>query len=412
MAAYADLIFAFGLARLQFPEDVHDLLGGDCRVLAPAGDVHSVLFEAYVYRIMQALRGEPLAGRLPVEMRKRMGGLEWGTLNSANMRYAVDRARASSRILEPDVRINPYRFVACRFDANADGRPDAGTIRATLSDAADAEDLKARLAQLRSVAVTASGAWREQDDLVRTALGEALWAGQAFAAEILSECLPVYDAARPSMEAHQRIDFLTAALSAALRYRRRDFFLPLAARACELARELDPVDFALFGDALERCARGYHVFHLGNELEGLLHEVTDRIRDGISRPTSGPENRCSLVRCLLAVAVGRYLLGHDAAARAIVEEARAFLFGLDLKGQAKVHLACTYAAAAARSPAKDEARSRLGELFDRLEGIEDTFTTMAYFSQSRIQFLEAVVLAVTESPAAGPDAVVPANANV
>jgi hypothetical protein len=390
MAAYADLIFAFGLARLGQPQDVQDLLERPNRELAGAGDVHLLLYTAYAHRILQALQGEPLAGRLPSELRGRIADL--GSRLMDTERYAVDRACAASRILEPDARINPYRFIH-----NSSLSPYVEEGPATLCDAVDVGELRSRLQELGTGKAIAKGGPRWQDELLQAALGQARWAGVEFAEDYLAHVLPACDHSLPPMEIHGIVSLLAEGVTVAYRYGRRDFFLPLAARIRQMVRGVPERFLAHWAGALDLCVRGWHQFGLRDEIEDLLADVNERVPAPGLRATKFTQEGCALMRCLAPVAVGRYLLGETRAAEGVIEELRSYLFALRLKTLHKVDLACSYAAAVARSPDRNSVRTRIEELFDRVEDVEDTYSTMEYFSQSRIQFLEAVILAVTES---------------
>src|SRR5262245_7621682 len=91
--AYIDLLFAFGLARLKQATDAHTLLNQAGAVLLPLGEAHACLFDAFEYRIRQALREQPHAGPLPPEQMERLENID------RLERYAVDRLRKHSRVL-------------------------------------------------------------------------------------------------------------------------------------------------------------------------------------------------------------------------------------------------------------------------------------------------------------------------
>jgi hypothetical protein len=417
MGAYADLVFSFGLARLGCPADARELMERGGRELAGAGLVHSTLGEAYAYRIDRALAGQPPGGRLPVGMWERIE--TWERTRepdrvrlAVNPRYTFDQIRRASRILEPDVRVDPYRFFHTRSDA-----PDSYRILATLSDMPGPEELRDRVRELLAVAGDHSTGQRRRDavlprrraEILRSALEQALWAGREFAVEMLGQAIPTYDAAQPSMQLIDRVFFLSAGLSPAVRYARRDFFLPLMARLLELLREAPALTFSSLTAVFDTCVRGLHGFGLRNELEVLLGDITAWFEREGGRTVPDLKARCAVMGHLLTVAVGRYFLGQVTAAEALIEEVRAYLFASTLEWQDKTRLASAYAAAVACSPDRAVRRARTEELFARVEGVEDTFTSMEYFSQSRIQFLESVVLAATAPPAADEVLVVTAD---
>ena len=101
--AYADLTFAFGLARLGEASECRALQAKAKDVLQHGDEVHSFLLQAYNYRLEQLLESKPHAGPLPDEYLEQLGLMERLAL------YKVDRLRKHSRILEPQEKIDPYR---------------------------------------------------------------------------------------------------------------------------------------------------------------------------------------------------------------------------------------------------------------------------------------------------------------
>ena len=85
------------------------------RPRCPGGDpVHTALREGFEFRITQVREGKPPRGRLPAPLLARihdLGGLP---------RYAVDKLREHSRVLEPTAHIGGYEDVVFRK-----GRPDS-----------------------------------------------------------------------------------------------------------------------------------------------------------------------------------------------------------------------------------------------------------------------------------------------
>jgi hypothetical protein len=108
-AAYADLLFAFVLARRGAVEPCRRLCQEAERVLSQeaAGGankaptpVHPCLLRAFAYRISQALAGVPALDSLPADL---FDGLD------RIPRFIVDRLRQSSRVLEPHEQVDVYR---------------------------------------------------------------------------------------------------------------------------------------------------------------------------------------------------------------------------------------------------------------------------------------------------------------
>src|SRR5262245_30831326 len=68
--AYLDLIFAFGRARLGDDVAVNGLLASAREALyhTDTDEAHRLLYDAFAYRVRQALEGRPHTGPLPHEL--------------------------------------------------------------------------------------------------------------------------------------------------------------------------------------------------------------------------------------------------------------------------------------------------------------------------------------------------------
>src|SRR5262249_32014116 len=133
--AYVDLVFSFGLARLGETDAARDILSRARTALHGKDDAHRFRLNAFEHRIRQALDSTPHTGRLPNEQ------LEYLEQMERLLRYAVDRLRNHSRILEPDQRINPYRHWGARIS-------DFEKALAELTDLTDRNELAARVDKL------------------------------------------------------------------------------------------------------------------------------------------------------------------------------------------------------------------------------------------------------------------------
>jgi hypothetical protein len=131
-AAYVDLMFAFGHARLGDENGTRELLArGTARLnstvldrtlvtesgkknwieVVPRNDpAHQLLANGFTYRIEQALAGMPHQGMLPAEFLSTLD--EWEHSRRVEQKrdhYIVERVRSESCILEL-TRVNPYRL--------------------------------------------------------------------------------------------------------------------------------------------------------------------------------------------------------------------------------------------------------------------------------------------------------------
>jgi hypothetical protein len=96
---------------------------------------------------------------------------------------------------------------------------------------------------------------------------------------------------------------------------------------------------------------------------------------------------------MLHVAAGRFYFGRNEQAEAVLNVARATLFQNVLDAARQTELACTYAATLGYAPV-EQAQTRVDELFHKLEGIRDTFTTSSHYSRFQLALVENVVLAL------------------
>ena len=133
--AYIDLMFGFGLARLGEHDTYRELLDRAREQLNGVGEAHAFLFNAFEYRIRQALEGRAPTGSLPDEQMEYLEHMERGE------RYAVDRLRDRSRILEPDTKLDPYRHWTATLN-------DLDRSLAALADTFDRKEVAERVAQL------------------------------------------------------------------------------------------------------------------------------------------------------------------------------------------------------------------------------------------------------------------------
>ncbi|MBL8798151.1 MAG: hypothetical protein JNM56_29915, partial [Planctomycetia bacterium] len=172
-AAYADLILAWGLARLGAERDSCQLVKQARTVLTSRDAVHRFLLEAYSHRIQQVLEGRSAEGPLPDHLL-----LQLRDLNDLD-RYKIAWLRQRSRILEPCEQVDPFQGDVQRqyFD-------DLNPLLARLGEVRDRNELAARIQQLLELA--ASGSHRAAlPRVLRAALAQAPRVGEPFALALL-----------------------------------------------------------------------------------------------------------------------------------------------------------------------------------------------------------------------------------
>jgi hypothetical protein len=403
MKGYVDLLFAFGMARLGEHGTCRELLQRASAELAgkdwgDKAEVHSFLLQAFHYRITQALEGKPHGGPLPPEQLEYLDAMEkeggrsgkGGGLN----RYAIDRLRKQSRILEPDQDLDPYRHLKARKTFEKE--------LAALPDVVDREEVAARLLRLFQEVRGGQGANEARAFILTEALNQAPRIGEDFAREILGRVLPVYDVLagsgpRQPDELSRLASLLEKGLFTAAHFDRMEHVSPLVERFASLLRalhgslQLETLS-VLAGQSL-RSLRKLGMRDQIDHLLGLMAEVVLHGRDLRALAEDPIGTRADSLRALLQVAGGWYYFGRDQQAEAVLEAARALIFREELDSKKRVPLVCDYAATAGQGP-PEKARLRLTELFSRLQGLKETWTTSGYYARYQFEIVEAVILAV------------------
>src|SRR5262249_41448485 len=142
--------------------------------------------------------------------------------------------------------------------------------------------------------------------------------------------------------------------------------------------------------------RGLRKLGMRDEIAGLLQQLEDVILEGQSLKALRGQvaaKGSAAMRALLHIAAGWYYFDRDKQAEAVLNEAKFWLYQQELLAPERPRLACAYVAALAQAPGEG-AQKRIDELFHRLEGIRDTYTTNTHYSQSQLNVVEAVVQAV------------------
>jgi hypothetical protein len=397
-AAYADLMMAFGLARLGDAQESQRLQERACEVLGDIDNVHSFLLAAFDYRIHQALDGKGVGGPLPRDFFDLLPAAEGrGDPESDERRLnqlKADRLRQKSRILEPQEALNAYdRFLAHHKDP-------LGQALAFLSDVDDKQELERQVRLLLERA--APKRKKDKSDrprVLKTVLAVAPRLGEAFALEILGQ----FDAAwAETHDVEIQADLLDNALLLAAHFDQSALVQRFVAKYHEFLKK-DQAEIARHGEALAgHCFRGLRKFGLRDEIEVLLHELAAALTQGgspaeLRRRQGWP----ALLGTLLHVAAGWFFFHKDEEAVRLLEEARLVLYGNTLSREDATKLACRYASTLGQAPV-DVALQGIEEMLDKLEGVYDNFTTHTHFSLSQLMVVEAIVLGiVTEDFAMG-----------
>lgn len=395
--AYKDLMFAFGLSRLGEVGICHRLKHQATEILGPIDEVHSFLLQAFTYRVEQALAGNPHSGPLPPEQLEYLEAIRTKAKNAPVndpervSPFLVDRLRQFSLILEPDERIDAYRtWRHPRDDLERELRKvyeftERGPIEEALGKL-----LKSAKIPRQTLAV------------LRTGFDVGPRLSEKFTITLLDRLIALRDVVTIVQDLHeleQRTALLDRALFLAAHYDRTQHVQSLVSVFVQLV-ESQRGDQAV--EALDTLAgqglRGLRKLGLREEIETLLHRMSDLVMQGQNLPAVRARLRDNWVhslRALLQIASGWLYFGQLDEAVPILDQAARVLFDPDttVAPAYRTKLACRYVEALGQLPV-EIALKRFEELFQRLNQLYDTFTTNSHYSLSQLQVVEAVVLAV------------------
>lgn len=386
--AYADLTFAFGLARLGEPLHCDKLLQNARKKLAGQDELHAWLQEAYTLRIHQALRGEPTSTALPAELRERVNTLP------RDLPYKCDRLRQLSRLLEPHEGVDAQ----ARFHQHHDD--SIGRELALLSFTSDRTALRERLQALLDAPSRQHRANRGV--IIGKGLELAPRLGGDFAQRLLERIMPALADLDDSLQAQAVIiekgiqlaaHFDQAAMVTSLVNR---FLTLVSAGAGNALGDLEPI--------LEQSFRGLRKFGMRDIIGTLLQRMTEALLAGrdlhqarlelAAQATGGMlKERLSAWKSLLHVAAGWLYVSQEELALPILDETRALLLQKVLHPLEQTSLASAYAAALGQASA-ELALPRYLELFRKLERVNAVLTTDSHLSMPQLGVVEAVVLAL------------------
>jgi hypothetical protein len=409
--AYVDLFFSFGLARLSEVDASDRLLRRATDALGQRGQAHEFLLNAYAHRIREARQGKPHHGPLPNEYIELLLSIykereERGEKHGTGDWYIIDRLRQQSRVLEPDQEVKPYRYLEKVHE-------EVEKTLQRLPDVLDRGELAESVRQLlRKLPKDEKGLTSRANVLIG-ALNQAPRVGEDFAEEVLAQVPATLDALPPPAqpdEFERQAALLEKGLFVAAHFDRKDDVRQLVERFDRLLQAQRGAPTVRAIDALAgQCFRGLRKLGMQEESRKLLDVMAgvllgDRDLSVVADP-GWQAGRPAALRSLLYVAAGWYYFGKEGQAGAVLNAARDALLGPRPKAKDdaaatggrelfdRTNLARAYAAALSQAPV-DLAQRRFEELFDKLEGIRDMWTTHTHYLLSQLLVVEAVVLAV------------------
>jgi hypothetical protein len=395
--AYGDLTFAFWLASLGENNDSGQLMERARAALVQSKDeVHDFLSRAYTYRISQAREGKPHRGPLPLDLLQILARLD------RMPRYNVDRLRQHSRILEPDGGVDPYSVwgariskldkTLCELREMTDGREMAQRVDRLLAEVPEKDGLRQQ-GEIRA-------------SILRVALDLAPRITEDFGRTMIRLTQETLDAL-PATTDHRILwdaALVRQALSVAAAYKIGEAVPSFAGWVRRTVASVGTEQRPLVVQWLaESCIVAFAAVGMRVALEQFLTDLERELQIGedANALAGHPPYRRSVVRAWQDVAAGWYAVGQDKKAEPAVEAARVLLFKNELRWnklrcREQTDLACAYARTLGYAPAA-LAQGHLEELFSRLEGVRDTFTTNSHYSLSHLDVIEAVVLSVVHN---------------
>ncbi|MDG1872289.1 MAG: hypothetical protein P8J27_00150 [Mariniblastus sp.] len=400
---YADLMFAFGLAKLGEVSRAKSVMTQARDLLTSTDAIHHWLGNAYEYRVTQALNGQSTKLQFSDHLLKRLKSMQ------KMDRYKVDRLRGLSRILEPHQRINAFTRWHQRHADDLDKQ------LSSLSDMTDRDELNATVTDLLRSTQTESDKYGR---VLAIAMELAPRLGEDFAKGLFDEVLVWLNEEAPTMA---RANLLQKSIYVAAHFGRVDIvqsfvhlfenslanivseYLTLQSNYHSLNKEKVDAIESLFTESfrgLRKLGLREEIGRLYSGVESLIekHEPYAK-KQRQAKNTKADIDATRPLRLLLCVASGWYYFGQDQRAGVIVEEVRSLLLSADMTPIEQKDLACAYVNCVSHAPV-DYAVGMIKELFQcendtrTLDNIKDNMTTSSHFSISQLHLIEATVLAL------------------
>jgi cellulose synthase operon protein C len=415
--AYVKLMFAFGLARLGDISLARDRLTEAKEVLLAKRDlksfrrsdegdidpVHNYLFNAFQFRIDQALAGKPHAGPLSTNLLDDLEELD------RLPRYIVDRMREQSGIIEPQEKFDPYRMWKKQSD-------EFLKELAELPDIKKNSELQSRIEKLLKEGSKGKKTPEIQVYILSETLPLAPRIGEEFTTKLLLLVPAALEAINrstdPQMIERQCI-LLERALFQAAHFDRMEQVQVLTNRFTELLKTkiADKLHSAI--DLIAgQCLRSLRKLGMRDEIHRLLAYMANLVIGGQSLShlrAKHTKDWAETVRTLLHLAGGWLYFGEVEKSLPFLDEAKSVLFDegdliKNKKFQEYAKLARTYGTVLGQGPV-DMALTRIEELFRKMAKLPNTYTTASHYSRFHLNIVEDVVRAiVSEDFALGPTA--------
>ena len=390
---YADLMLAWGLARLGEDTISRQWCAEVCSVV-PADPVQRVLLEAFAYRIDEARSDRSTCGPLPVELLERIDRLR------ELERYAVNRLREHSRVLEPGELVNAFRSIVQSPSLSE-------TLDARLWMLQSITERNRLLAEVeRLLGMPAKPA--EQIAITSSLLALSPRLSEALTLRLLEQAERLL-IGTPDPATHALL--LQRGIFAALHYNLSANVQQLVGRFAHLLAGQSGVQIRqwllesgsevkrrrLFLHLVSQSFRGLRRLGLRTESERLMTLLAEWVgrAEKEGERTRPPTAGTFLLETLLHLAGGWFYAGRTSQAEAVIDRARQLLYAPDaeLPPIERTALARTYAACLSYAPARF-AIGRLEELYTRLDRLHLTGSTNMHYTLAVLELVDTIVLAV------------------
>lgn len=387
---YVDLIFAFAMARMGEIDLCNEYLDRGTKLLAKMSKpVHPFLVRAFEYRIQRARDNHPHGGPFPDGLIKELDN----KLERVD-RYAFDRLRAKLKVLEPHQDIDPYSpWTTLNNKVEKE--------LASLTDNASSDKIKKVVENLWSNSPKGKAGHDERAVILKRALNLAPRVGEEYALTLLDRLKEVYNALQKQNEdssVETRAELLERGMLVAGHFDRAEYVRYLVERFQQLIQAIHriPASIQKLANLAGQCFRGLRKLGMRDEIDELLSQMRDAIQgDNDLSKVKWYERKSGLdeLRALLHVAAGWIYFGKEQQAEDIINSARQYLFSNKVDAKDLPKLSRTYAAAVGQLSV-EVAQARLEEMFQKLKNVQDSWTTNAFYSQSHLDVIESVVVAV------------------
>ncbi|MDY3559599.1 hypothetical protein R5W23_000593 [Gemmata sp. JC673] len=388
-AVYAQFMLAWGLGALGERAPARDWAARARKALTRAGGpradpaAHALLGDLFLHRIKDAHEGAAPKAALPAEFQERLDRLH------EFARYAVDRLREHSRILQPLGQVSAYYGRDLKEFWGPDRLGERLALLGSRTEPAHVnEEARALLALIAAQPTTAT--------VPRVVLA-LLEAGAALEPPLLSELIERVpaaldwveawvrggrwtDAERPQRVARYQARIIGSALALAPTGPAAGAVLQHATRGAAAGPLLTAATAAA-----PRAFRAARKFGLAAEAEALMNVLDPARAEWPDEPVTAEK---------VGLGVGWFAAGDEEAGIRILDAARKYLFEFAAPDpSARTAVALAYAEALGFAPA-GIALGRLEELFQRLDRVTTSGSTNRYFTLQPLRLIDTVVRSV------------------